>query len=130
MIGMHHLLSCHALSFNVKGMQWGPFLPSVGTACGLSSGPVRCRRQGAQWALLGLVLLAQTRCHGHAPVDVEMNRFGSSGGCLSTLPAADHRGCAADALPVPIGVMHGGRKGEITYCPRHPHWHHDHALVH
>ena len=48
-----------------------------------------------------------------------------------SIHAADLRGCAANALPVPIssGDARWRRKDKITFCPSHPNEHHDHGLV-
>ena len=73
----------------------------MGTARGRRSGPVRGRRRGGvTGGLLGLILLAPTSCHGRAPVVVEEPV------CVErrmSIDAVGHRGCVADALPVPRG---------------------------
>lgn len=76
-------------------------------ARGRRSGPVRGRRRGVRGALLGLILLAPTIRHGRAPVEVDEPE------CVErrmSIDAVEHRGCAADALPVPRGSGDARRK--------------------
>jgi hypothetical protein len=90
-----------------SGLRWGPFAPLGVTVCGRSIGPVRCSRRGARGALPGLILLAPTIRHGRAPVVVDEPV------CVErrmSIDAVEHRGCAADALPVPRGSGDARRK--------------------
>jgi hypothetical protein len=72
-----------------------------GMRCRWCIGPVHCRGQGVQWALLGLILPAPTIFHCRAPVEVEMSRF-----WVKRQISID----AGDQL-VPIGCS------DATYCP-------------
>ena len=85
----------------------------MGTARGRRGGPVRGRRRGGvHGGLLGLVLLAPTTRHGRAPVVVEEPV------CVErrmSIDAVKHRGCAADALPVPRGSGEARRKEGRNY---------------
>ena len=63
-------------------------------------------------ALPSLILLAPTFCHGRAPVVVEEPV------CVErrmSIDAVEHRGCAADALPEPIGSGEARRKEGRNY---------------
>ena len=102
--------TCRRSTFS--GLRWGPFAP-MGTARGRRGGPVRGRRRGGvHGGLLGLVLLAPTTRHGRAPVVVEEPV------CVErrmSIDAVEHRGCAADALPVPRGSGDARRKEGRNY---------------